>query len=279
MKNRIQEYLDRTLPPPTTHLFEAMRYAVLNGGKRLRAQLVYASGEACFVDTAILDKIAAAIECIHAYSLVHDDLPAMDDDDLRRGQPSCHIKYDEATAILVGDALHTFAFELLSTEINIAPKKQIEMINFLTKAIGAEGMAGGQSLDMIATGKNLSLTEIEKIHLKKTGALFSASVMLPAIASNCSEADLENLRQFSLNYGLAFQINDDLIDLELTAEQSGKPQGSDVASQKSSFLSQSSVKDAKQRIQTLIESSNAHLKKLTINTFVLESFSLLLVAP
>jgi len=226
-QQRIDKVLRKLLPENDAYLIDAMHYAVLNGGKRIRAALVYATATALNVNDNVADHIAAAIECIHAYSLVHDDLPAMDDDDLRRGAPTCHIAYDEATAILVGDSLQSLAFELLSKPFQISPEKQLTLIHQLTQSIGAHGMAGGQALDVDAVGQVISFDEMETIHRKKTAELISASVMLPAYASDCDKTQLHLLKQFSLLLGLAFQVQDDVLDVISTTEQLGKKQGAD----------------------------------------------------
>src|SRR3990167_4018014 len=220
MMNNYRERVENTLKQAifsTNHapfLQKAMAYSALNGGKRLRPIFVYATA-ACFGKiTPDLDLIAAAIECIHCYSLIHDDLPAMDDDNLRRGKPTCHIAFGEATAILAGDALHALAFELLSKPSSISASTQLKIIQVVATHAGLSGIAAGQSLDLLAEGKKLSACELEHIHHLKTGALISASVTIGALGAGCeNESILKTLDQFSNRIGLAFQLQDDLLDV------------------------------------------------------------------
>lgn len=193
-----------------------MRYATLNGGKRVRACLVYATGAALGTDLASLDAPACALELIHSYSLVHDDLPCMDNDDLRRGQPSCHKAFDEATALLVGDALQTLAFQILAEEIRLPPDKRAQMIAELARGAGSAGMAGGQAIDLAVTGKSMALAELEDMHRRKTGALIRAAVRLGALASaNVDDVLFKHLDTYAQALGLAFQIQDDVLDVAL----------------------------------------------------------------
>ena len=231
---RVDRHLERWLPVPSgpeAHLQEAMRYSVIGGGgKRVRPVLVYAAGKALNIQEEQLDACACAVEIIHAYSLIHDDLPAMDDDDLRRGRPTCHKKYDEATAILAGDALQAFAFQILAADsaLQTSPSNRIEMIKLLAKASGSVGMAGGQAIDLGAVGKSLKLEELENMHLLKTGALIRASVLLGAMCSpNIHASKLEALDTYARCVGLAFQIHDDVLDVTADTATLGKPQGSD----------------------------------------------------
>jgi geranylgeranyl pyrophosphate synthase len=218
-RDRIEAALERALPPPDPDspdmLPEAMRYAALGGGKRLRALLVYATGAAFDARPEVLDAPACAIELIHAYSLVHDDLPAMDDDEFRRGKPSCHIAFDEATAILAGDALQTLAFDLLAGDhMHGVPAQQcLEMVAELARAAGYRGMAGGQALDLALAGRVLASTEVERVHRAKTGALIRAAVTLGALAAGVTNESLRRpLDDYAACAGLAFQIVDDLLD-------------------------------------------------------------------
>ncbi len=233
-RDRVNAALERSLPQDTDgpgRLHAAMRYSVLGSGKRLRPVLVYAAGDALGADPATLDPPACAVELIHAYSLVHDDLPAMDDDDLRRGAPTCHRQFDEATAILAGDALQAFAFELLTTEpyaAAIPPATRAGMAATLATAAGAGGMAGGQAIDLAACGHTLSLDELERMHRYKTGALIRASVLLGALAGGADAADRERLAAYGAAIGLAFQIVDDVLDVVADTETLGKTQGADV---------------------------------------------------
>ncbi len=238
----IEQVLDAWLPkddPHTARLCQAMRYSVLGGGKRLRALLVYTTGESLGAARAQLDPAAAAVEIIHAYSLIHDDLPAMDDDDLRRGRPSCHRAFDEGTAILAGDALQAFAFELLATRTaGMADAGRIQMMITLSAAIGTLGMAGGQAIDLGAVGRQLSRTELELMHRRKTGALITASVELGAQSAGAlAGAELAALRRYGDELGLAFQIQDDILDVTGDTTTLGKPQGSDALQEKPSYAS------------------------------------------
>jgi farnesyl diphosphate synthase len=240
-QSRIESVLDRVLPPAgdePQRLHAAMRYAVLGGGKRVRPILVYAGGEAFGVAPPGLDGAAAAVELIHAYSLVHDDLPAMDDDDLRRGRPTCHRQFDEATAILAGDALQALAFDVLAgdTAMRVGAATRIRMLQLLAQASGSAGMAGGQAIDLAAVGRDLDLPALENMHRRKTGALIRASVELGAWCADSVDAEsLTALSRYAECIGLAFQIRDDIIDIESDTETLGKPQGSDQAHNKPTY--------------------------------------------
>ena len=234
-------------------LGDAVNYALATEGKRIRPLIVYATAELLDVPSAVADFPAAAIELVHLYSLVHDDLPAMDDDDLRRGEPTVHKKFDEATAILVGDALLTFAFELLA-ESEVEPSLIVEWVRLLSRAAGANGMVAGQSTDLEGEACVLALDELEQMHRQKSGALIETSLSMiyseavTAIAgTGANEAD--RLEGFGHHIGLAFQIRDDLLDVEGTTEQLGKPQGSDAASNKSTFASLLGLETARNRMQ------------------------------
>lgn len=239
---RSEAALERALPHAAQddpgRLHAAMRYAVLGGGKRLRPLLVYASGGLFDALPARLDVPAVAVELIHAYSLVHDDLPAMDDDALRRGRPTCHVAYGEATAILAGDALQALAFEHLTrdTALEVDAAVRLAMLRALAEACGAEGMAGGQALDLAATGGRLDLPRLEHLHALKTGALIRASVRLGALAAGAdSAAALRALDDYASALGLAFQIRDDLLDVEGATATLGKTAGKDAAQSKPTF--------------------------------------------
>lgn len=239
--SRVERALDERLPPatvPPRRLHEAMRYATLGGGKRVRAALVYASGAALGVPERILDAPACAVELIHAYSLVHDDLPCMDDDDLRRGQPTCHKAYDEATALLVGDALHTLAFEILATDsaLEVATAHRLRMIETLARAAGSRGMAGGQALDLESIGGTLTRNQLEDMHRRKTGALIRAAVLLGAhAAQEAQETLVRALDEYGRCVGLAFQIADDILDVEGDTRTLGKTTGTDRARGKPTY--------------------------------------------
>ncbi|MFT6387395.1 MAG: farnesyl diphosphate synthase/geranylgeranyl diphosphate synthase type II [Cellvibrionaceae bacterium] len=236
-----------------SRLEEAMRYSLLSGGKRIRPLLVYASAESIADTKPLTDKAAAAIECIHAYSLIHDDLPAMDDDDLRRGQATCHIQFDEATAILAGDALQAYAFELLSQPTNGAdPINQLKMCRLLSKASGANGMVAGQAIDLTAINQELNLEQLSAMHNLKTGALIRASVLLGAISTGLATDDqLNALSQYAGDIGLAFQVQDDILDVISDTETLGKQQGADISHNKPTFVSLLGIDKAKQKADQL----------------------------
>lgn len=241
---RLQAWVDRSerilaeYLPQATHepaqLHAAMRYACLGGGKRMRPLLVYATGSTLGADESTLDHAAAAVELIHAYSLVHDDLPAMDDDALRRGRPTVHIAFDEATAILAGDALQSLAFEVLSVAPLVASTR-IDLLRCLAVASGAAGMAGGQALDLAVTGSSQNLVALERMHRLKTGALIQASVRMGALCAGVDAASLEALNCFATALGLAFQIRDDLLDIQGSAAELGKTPGKDAEQGKPTY--------------------------------------------
>ncbi len=239
--DRAETELARFLPADTQapiELHRAMRYAVLGGGKRLRPLLVYATGRAFGAALSELDAAAAAVEIIHAYSLVHDDLPAMDDDDLRRGRPTCHIAFGEAMAILAGDALQALAFERLAADpaLRVDAAVRVEMLRVLGAACGSHGMAGGQALDLAAVGKRLDAAELERMHAHKTGALIRASIRLGALAAGCrDEGELAALERYGRDIGLAFQIRDDILDIEGDSGVIGKTAGKDAANDKPTY--------------------------------------------
>lgn len=252
-RERVESALAQALPPEErvpARLHAAMRYATLNGGKRLRACLVYASGAALGGDVATLDAPAVAVELIHAYSLVHDDLPCMDDDDLRRGQPTCHKAFDEATALLVGDALQTLAFEVLANGPQ-RPEVRVQMIATLAHAAGSLGMAGGQAIDLAAVGRQLTLAELEYMHALKTGALIRAAVGLGALAADADGAALTALDDFAATLGLAFQIVDDVLDVEGDTQTLGKAAGADAARNKPTYPALLGLLGAKEKAAAL----------------------------
>jgi geranylgeranyl pyrophosphate synthase len=240
---RVEEVLDRALPPrdqPPSRLHEAMRYSVLGGGKRLRPLLAYAAAECFGADAGCADASAAAVEIIHAYSLIHDDLPAMDNDDLRRGKPTCHIAFGEATAVLAGDALQALAFEVLAKDASTraGAEARLRMLRTLATACGAHGMAGGQAFDLDAVGKKLSADELERMHAYKTGALIRAAVTLGALASGAADAEsLATVDRVGARIGLAFQIRDDILDVEGDTAVIGKRQGADLLLDKPTYPS------------------------------------------
>lgn len=240
-QKRVDAALDKYLPsddPPEHNLAEAIRYSVIGGGKRIRPAMVYAAGEAMGVSTDLMDIPACAVEMIHAYSLIHDDLPAMDDDDLRRGRPTCHKRFDEATAILAGDALQALAYEILAKDDHkeLTPEHRIEMLSLLTEASGAHGMAGGQAVDLASVGKHLTLEQLEHMHQLKTGALIRASILLGAMCKqDVSQQEIDMLSEYAMYIGLSFQIQDDILDVISDTETLGKPQGSDEKQEKPTF--------------------------------------------
>jgi farnesyl diphosphate synthase len=263
-QEHMETALRHLLPSPDVapaRLHEAMRYAALGGGKWVRPLLAFAAGE---LAEAPLDRVsiaASAVELIHAYSLVHDDLPCMDDDVLRRGKPTCHVQFDEATALLVGDALQSLAFELLSArQLAPEPRGQLEMVRLLASAAGSRGMAGGQAIDLESVGKALSLPELEFMHIHKTGALIRASVALGARSSNAlGPAQLERLDHYAKCVGLAFQVVDDVLDAETPTATLGKTAGKDAAQGKPTYVSLLGVARAKALAQELRRDAHAAL--------------------
>lgn len=236
-------------------LQSAMEYAVLGSGKRIRPLLVYASGELFDIEEDALDAIAASVELVHAYSLVHDDLPSMDDDDLRRGQPTTHRVYGEATAILAGDALQALAFEVLCADPSLSarPGAQARIVHWLARAIGPAGMVGGQALDLEAEGKRLDEAGLENIHRRKTGELIRASIMMPSELHELARNDRERLDAFARDIGLVFQIRDDLLELEQDTVTLGKNAGSDAAKGKSTYPSLLGAEASRERADDLYE--------------------------
>jgi len=240
---RAERELARRLEPAdpgTPRLLSAMRYSTLGGGKRLRPILVYATGSALGAQLASLDDAAVAVELIHAYSLIHDDLPAMDDDDLRRGRPTCHKAYDEGTAVLAGDALQALAFEVLAghAQSPVSPAARLQQVQVLAAGIGTAGMAGGQAIDLEAVGRQLNAAHVEAMHRRKTGALIQASVLLGAIAAGIAAgSEFEALRIYGAELGLAFQIQDDVLDVAGETAAIGKTAGSDAARGKPTYPS------------------------------------------
>ncbi len=254
---RLEPALEECLPAANIlpcQLHQAMRYAVLGDGKRIRSLLVYSAGHAVGVPPQQLDGPACAVELIHAYSLVHDDLPAMDDDELRRGQPSCHKAFGEATAILAGDALQTLAFRILARDrtLSVAPASRLRMIGILADAAGSRGMAGGQAIDLEAVGRELDLAALESMHIHKTGALIRASVLLGARAAEpLDEQTLQQLDRYAKCIGLAFQIQDDVLDEMGDSRETGKPTGADRALHKPTYVSLLGVEEARRQAGAL----------------------------
>lgn len=270
---RIEAALEKVLAdrpqPSSLQLTEAMRYSTLNGGKRLRALLVYATGEAFGVALEQLDSAACAVEMIHAYSLVHDDMPIMDNDDLRRGKPTCHKAYDDATALLVGDSLQTLAFEVL-TDNALSPQQQVEMVKTLAKASGVYGMAGGQAIDLESVGEIIDLNALQTMHELKTGALIRASVRLGALAyEHITQQQLTKLDAYAHSIGLAFQVQDDVLDVTADTETLGKPQGADIALNKPTYPALMGLQQAQQKAYDLINLAHQQLQSFEQDMTVL----------
>jgi farnesyl diphosphate synthase len=260
IQRRTETALERWLPSAHTapaRLHEAMRYSVLGGGKRMRPLLCHAAGEALGADPQQVDVAACAVEMIHTYSLVHDDLPCMDDDVLRRGRPTCHVEFDEATALLVGDALQTLAFQLLAELPATADApRQLRMLTLLATASGSRGMAGGQAIDLAAVGMALGVEELEFMHIHKTGALIRAAVLLGAHAGSADEATLDALGHFANRAGLLFQVVDDILDAEGSTVTLGKTAGKDAAQDKPTYVSMLGVTRAKELAARLREEAH-----------------------
>jgi farnesyl diphosphate synthase len=262
---RMETALAQLLPAPTAapkRLHDAMRYSTLGGGKRVRAMLVFAAGEVSDADPHRLEIAAAAVEMIHAYSLIHDDLPCMDDDVLRRGKPTCHVEFDEATALLAGDALQSLAFQLLAEQsLAESPAAQLKMLQLFAVASGSRGMAGGQAIDLDAVGKSLTLPELEYMHILKTGALIRASVLLGA---HCGEAlepgGLDRLDRYAKCVGLAFQVVDDILDEEGDSTTLGKTAGKDKAASKPTYTSLMGLPQAKEFARELLQDAHRALE-------------------
>jgi len=267
-RERVDSALTHYLPlsQDPTQLREAMRYSLFNGGKRVRPTLAYASAmaisaEALNTHSELLNRVACALESLHSYSLVHDDLPAMDDDDLRRGKPTCHIAFNEATAILAGDALQTFAFELLSDAEGIDANIQIALISQLAKASGVQGMVLGQAIDLAAVDKTIDLAQLENMHRHKTGALIRASVHMGARALSASEAQLKALDKYAAAIGLAFQVQDDILDVTADTQTLGKQQGADIARNKPTYVALLGLEGARTKAQELHQQALAALNE------------------
>ena len=265
VRARTSQALDQHLPPAShapQRLHEAMRYACMNGGKRLRPILVHAAGEASGATPEALDFCAAAVEMIHVYSLVHDDMPCMDDDNLRRGQPTCHVQYDEATALLVGDALQTQAFMTLA-DTPLQASTVISLLRTLAQASGAAGMAGGQAIDLAAVGHQLDAAQLEQMHIMKTGALIRASIRMGALAGeSLSTEQLDLLDRFGKVLGLLFQVVDDILDCTATTDVLGKTAGKDAASDKPTYVSLMGLAGARDFSQDLLAQAQQLLAPL-----------------
>ena len=267
LRQRIEQVLDDALCNSHTpeRLRQAMRYSTLNGGKRFRALLVYGAGLVVGAPMQKLDSVAAAVECIHAYSLIHDDLPAMDDDDLRRGRATNHVEFDEATAILAGDALLTLAFELIAE--STLDDKQARMITLhLTQSAGQSGMVGGQMLDIQATQNDLSLSQLEDVHRRKTGALIAASATCGALCGDTHNSDqLALLSNYANKLGLAFQVMDDILDIEGSTAELGKPKGSDQERGKATYPALIGLQESKKLATTLYQEAIESVVQISDN--------------
>lgn len=282
-QNRVERALDARLPgenilPQTLH--QAMRYTVLDGGKRTRPLLVYATGQALGVNEDVLDGPACAVEFIHVYSLIHDDLPAMDNDDLRRGKLTCHKAFDEATAILAGDALQALAFEILANDpsILVDAGARLKMISNLTKASGSQGMVGGQAIDLASVGTQLNLPELENMHIHKTGALIRASVNMAALSKpDLDPAVAKNLDHYAKCIGLSFQVKDDILDVESDTATLGKTQGKDVDNDKPTYPALLGMAGAKEKARELHEQAVASLAGFGSEADLLRELSLYII--
>jgi farnesyl diphosphate synthase len=272
VENALKHHLPASHIEPK-RLHEAMHYSTLNGGKRVRAMLVYATGYLLDVPQTTLDNIACAIELIHAYSLIHDDLPSMDDDDLRRGKPSCHKAFDEATAILAGDALLTLAFNVLA-KTDCAAEQRINCIKLLSQASGSRGMVGGQAIDLANEGKSISIAEVENMHLHKTGALICSCITLVAcLKFDPTDNQYRQLKHYAECIGLAFQVQDDILDETSSTEALGKTQGKDKQAEKSTYPSILGLRASKQLTNDLYNEAISSLSPFDQRTDYLKSIA------
>lgn len=282
-QKRVEKALEDRLPSEQLlpqKLHQAMRYSVLNGGKRMRPMLTYCTGKALGIPLDVLDGPACAVEFIHVYSLIHDDLPAMDDDDLRRGKPTCHVAYDEATAILAGDALQALAFEILAKDptISTTPEARLKMLISLAKASGSQGMVGGQAIDLQSVGTRLNLPELENMHIHKTGALIRASVNLATFAkADVDEGAVIKLDHYAKCIGLSFQVKDDILDEESDTVTLGKTQGKDKDNDKPTYPALLGLAGAKQKAQELHEKALASLSDFGKEADLLRDLSLYII--
>lgn len=271
-RQHIDQHLQNVLaalPNEAAPLHGAMHHALLLGGKRIRPFLVYATGQMLGLSMTALDPLATAVECIHAYSLVHDDLPAMDDDELRRGQPTVHVAFDEATAVLAGDALQALAFAQLAMVETDRADCFRKLLALLSEAAGLPGMVGGQSLDMAATGQQADLPALERIHRLKTGALIRASVLLPAILADVDASQQQALSTFATALGLAFQVQDDILDVISDTDTLGKTQGKDIRDSKATYPALLGLDGAKDKAEQLVEQALLCLATLPYNSDIL----------
>lgn len=282
-QNRVETALEARLPSESIlpkKLHEAMRYCVLDGGKRMRPMLTYCTGRALGIAPEVLDGPACAVEFIHVYSLIHDDLPAMDDDDLRRGKATCHVAFDEATAILTGDALQALAFEILAHDPTMTAdaEDRLKMITMLAKASGSQGMVGGQAIDLESVGTKLSLPELENMHIHKTGALIRASVNMATLAkSDIDQAAAAKLDHYAKCIGLSFQVKDDILDEESDTTTLGKTQGKDKNNDKPTYPALLGLAGAKQKAQELHEQAIDSLSLFGKEADLLRDLSLYII--
>ncbi|MBL1264549.1 (2E,6E)-farnesyl diphosphate synthase [Candidatus Methylomicrobium oryzae] len=282
-QNRVERALEARLPGENIlpqKLHQAMRYCVLDGGKRMRPLLTYCTGKTLGIAPEALDGPACAVEFIHVYSLIHDDLPAMDDDDLRRGKPTCHVAFDEATAILTGDALQALAFEVLAHDptIQATPENRIKMITTLARASGSLGMVGGQAIDLASVGTKLNLPELENMHIHKTGALIRASVNLATLTeSDIDPSVAAKLDQYAKCIGLSFQVKDDILDEESDTATLGKTQGKDKDNDKPTYPALLGLAGAKQKAQELHEKALDSLSIFGSEADLLRDLSLYII--
>lgn len=271
-QTRFENVLEALLPPQNSEpelLHRAMRYSALAGGKRFRPVLVYATGQTLGLPESSLDPVAAAIEIIHSYSLIHDDLPAMDDDDLRRGRPTCHQAFDEATAILAGDALQALAFEILSSALSPSSPSSLLVVNELARACGSTGMAGGQALDLGAVGRRIDEAELKTMHRLKTGALIRASVRMPCLLADVDGETLDHLDAYASSMGLAFQVHDDILDVTGDSELTGKSTQADAALDKPTFPSTLGLQASREEARRLRDDAVGRLARVRLDTTVL----------
>lgn len=271
IEHNLYELIDEIKAPQK--LKEAMAYSLQAGGKRIRPLYTLAVLEELNVKNEDASIIASTIEMIHTYSLIHDDLPAMDDDDLRRGKPTNHIVFGEAIAILAGDALLTFAFGLLARLRNVTAEQKIQLIDQLSLASGAEGMVGGQVLDILGEGNSLTLAQLEEVHVNKTGALLSFSILAGGVIGNVSEEIMNALKIYAFHIGLAFQIQDDILDIEGTSEQLGKTAGKDVLSEKNTYPSILTLSGAKEQLKKQYDLAIDALEKVNMHEGLLVEFA------
>lgn len=262
-QQRAEKALAAALPAASIapeRLHEAMRYTTLGGGKRVRPLLTFAAGELSGANAHTLETVACATECIHVYSLVHDDMPCMDDDSLRRGKPTVHVQYDEATALLVGDALQTLAFDLLSAPALFTDAaRQLRAVQTLAQASGSRGMAGGQAIDLASVGKEITLAQLEAMHIHKTGALIRAAVLLGALAGNLDDAALRQLDHYAKCIGLLFQVVDDVLDATADTATLGKTAGKDAANNKPTYVSLLGLAESRSLAEELASQAEAAL--------------------